>query len=281
MNKAQLKAFLDLRDGKKVSSSRFGTGGEAARVLEDLVQAGAVTGEFHRSRKSYCLVSQVLLDGVYGRYPELLSLEDALKLREGGEYSRHDRAVVFRNSKFGGATATILGFTLFCNRECRLCFEGCECVIPFGLGFHVRKGLFPILPDGSKVIVVENYFNLYDLGWLERLGFGGDLVFVACRCPSSKVLVEFLKQVGVGVEIIYFGDFDPSGVKIYKSQFKKHLGDRIRFFVPDGLEEKMNSFSSLYSKQVRSNDGKVELDECDALLRLMNELHGTLEQEYF
>ena len=102
-----------------------------------------------------------------------------------------------------------------------------------------------------------------------------------CRfpiCEEGKLWLEFIPN-----RILYFGDFDLAGIRIYETEFKRRLGDRISFIIPPDIEYRMKQAGnpSLYSKQV--NEGFANLKsfskELTNLISLIHHLQSTYEQE--
>ncbi len=84
---------------------------------------------------------------------------------------------------------------------------------------------------------------------------------------------------------LHFGDFDFEGIRIYLSSYKKPLGQRATFFVPDGIETALSARGNrtLYNEQTSREPRISDIGESGILelIRLMHRYKKALEQEKF
>jgi len=83
---------------------------------------------------------------------------------------------------------------------------------------------------------------------------------------------------------LYFGDFDFAGIGIYLNEYKKYLGEKSEFFVPENIEYLFDNYGNkeLYDNQ-KINFETKPIDEFE-LLKLIEIIHKYkkgLEQEIF
>lgn len=83
---------------------------------------------------------------------------------------------------------------------------------------------------------------------------------------------------------LHFGDFDLAGIGIFINEYKKHLGSRASFFIPNKIEEKIKS----YGNRERYNHQKINFDETAIkdkklinLLKIIHQERKGLDQEVF
>ncbi|MGE6221613.1 DUF7281 domain-containing protein [Nubsella zeaxanthinifaciens] len=154
---------------------------------------------------------------------------------------------------------------------------------------HPQAGTFQFIhsyenfiPDAGVVIVnVENAENFSCISLQKSLFEGMSPLFVS-RYPQnqSKDLLKWLQ--GIPNDYLHYGDFDFAGVNIYLNEYKRTLGSRAKFFIPDNLESLILSYGSrkLYDRQKPSFDiSEIEEDGIIGLIRLMHIYKKALEQE--
>jgi hypothetical protein len=98
----------------------------------------------------------------------------------------------------------------------------------------------------------------------------------------SKGLARWLSDISN--PYLHFGDFDPSGLQIYVSEYKNRIGPaRCRFFIPEGIEKLIQQYGSrqLYDRQLRhtQNLGAENHPEIKNLARIIHKYGKGLEQE--
>lgn len=80
---------------------------------------------------------------------------------------------------------------------------------------------------------------------------------------------------------LHFGDFDFAGIDIYLNEYKRFLGTRATFFVPENLESLLSRFGSkrLYDTQRVNNEEKIDETPLLQLIKLMHKFKKGLAQE--
>ena len=83
--------------------------------------------------------------------------------------------------------------------------------------------------------------------------------------------------------ILYFGDFDLAGIRIYETELKKRPGDRISFIIPDDLEERIRRSGNpeLYARQVNERFASTSSTsrELNRLIGMLHRMQSSYEQE--
>lgn len=276
--------LLRLRDGELVNAGEF-----SSERLKDLKQELERKGAVSFSRRGtvggrYMVPDRNRFIEACGQIDSTLSdLDAALRLARGDVSSRGEKVALFGNSKQEGADRTVRGFTLLADRKTEVSYLGEVFHIGPQAGLHVvdRKAL--ILPEGATVVIVENAECLYDLGWIPNVGLdtGAGPYVVLCRfpfCEEAKLWLE-----GLPNRILYFGDYDLAGIRIYESEFKRRLGDRVSFILPEDLEGRIRRSGNpeLYTRQVNEGFASVasQSGELTGLITLLHSLHSGYEQE--
>jgi hypothetical protein len=137
------------------------------------------------------------------------------------------------------------------------------------------------IPEENVTIVgIENPGNFRYIGKQKHLFKEIQPLFVR-RYPQnqSKDFIKWLKSIPN--KYLHFGDFDFAGIGIYLNEYKKYLGEKVLFFVPNNLEDLIKLNGNLYYDQ-KINFRMDNIDEV-SLLKLFQLIHTNkkgLEQEF-
>ena len=279
-----IRALVSLRDGDALNASAV-KGKQLESIISHLVSVSAVG--FSRSGKSrgaYSSLSRERFVEACSDYDPVLSdLENAMLLSLGEISSRAEKVAVFGDSKTGSTDRTVKGFTILADRTLTVSYLGKDFTIGPETGLHAVKRESLNLPSDATVVVVENSECFYDLRWMPNAGLDRkDGPYIIMNrfpvCENAKLFLE-----GIPNRILYFGDFDLAGINIYETEYKRRLGDRVRFIVPSDLEQRIRHSGnpSLYSRQLNANLSRTGSysGELDSLLSLLNALQSCYEQE--
>ncbi|HHH55360.1 MAG TPA: hypothetical protein ENK91_17010, partial [Bacteroidetes bacterium] len=82
---------------------------------------------------------------------------------------------------------------------------------------------------------------------------------------------------------LHYGDFDIAGIGIYLNEYKKHLGDKARFFIPKDIEETIkNGSRKRYDKQkINFKINEIEEKGLLKLIEIIKKEKKGLDQEYY
>lgn len=279
-----IRTLIRLRDGDAVNEGEFRSG-QMKKLLTVLNSQNALSFvRIGRSRGAYKAITPERFTAACVDYDRTLSdLEAALRLAENEISSRAEKVALFGNSKQDGADRTVKGFSILADRDLSVSYQKREYVLNPATGLHIIDRSALAIPRQVTVIVVENAECLYDLGWIPNVGLqpeNGPYV-ILCRfpiCEEAKLWLETIPN-----RILYFGDFDLAGIRIYETEFKRRLGDRISFVFPKDIESRIQRSGNpaLYSKQVNEGFANFKSDsgELSNLIVLIHHLHSTYEQE--
>jgi len=138
------------------------------------------------------------------------------------------------------------------------------------------------IPAGITVVGVENALNFRHIHRQARLFGDREILFVS-RYPQSQSK-DFIRWMqSVPNPYWHFGDLDYAGINIYLNEYKKHLGDQARFFVPPTIAEDLKHGSrERYDKQKPAFDPSA-LTEPDLirLVQLIEKEQKGLDQEFY
>lgn len=138
------------------------------------------------------------------------------------------------------------------------------------------------IPEKEVTIVgIENPENFRHIEKQQYLFQNIKPLFVS-RYPQnqSKDLIKWL--LSIPNNYLHFGDFDFAGIGIYLNEFKKYLGDKAGFFIPENIEGLIKSFGNKKCYDIQKINFKVNDIEEERLLELIEILHRNkkgLEQE--
>ena len=281
-----IRTLIRLRDGESVNDGEFRSG-QLKILLESLNGKNALSFvRIGRSRGAYKAVTKERLTIACREIdPVLTDLNATLRLVEKEVESRAEKVALFGNSKQDGEDRTVKGFTILADRDYSIRYQEREYVINPATGLHVIDRSALEIAEQATVVVVENAECLYDLRWIPNVGLQSEdgPYIILCRFPISEESKLWLESIPN--RILYFGDFDLAGIRIYQTEFKRRLGDKISFIVPKDLETRIQRSGNpgLYSKQV--NEGfanlKSESGELKELISLIHRMQNTYEQEGF
>ncbi len=246
-------------------------------LINDNIVAERITGRTRRSL--YLPHREALAAWLYNRFQinDLANYIEALK----EENTTRARAVdVANNSKLLGGR-TYKGFLLNSFAPVQGTLHGQPFIV------HPPEGTFQFVydyeayrPDSSVVIVgVENMESFRFVGRQATYFAAHSTLFVS-RYPQEQAhdLMKWLRSIPNNY--IHFGDFDFAGIGIYLNEYKKHLGERASFFIPDHLEVLLERHGNraLYDQQKApaTPAGEPALDQ---LVALLHKYKMGLEQE--
>lgn len=145
---------------------------------------------------------------------------------------------------------------------------------------------FVLHPDSpytltGKVATVENptAFSKF-----ERLGTNLPLAIYLRGCLSKRLLNWLQREVGSGLEIIHFGDYDPSGLREYLG-LRSLFGEQVQLYLPSNLSELFRRYSKRKLLEQRKSQAilqdlrKIKDSSVQAIVSLMDETNAGLEQE--
>ena len=140
-----------------------------------------------------------------------------------------------------------------------------------------------IIPEDVVIVGVENPENFRYIDKQKYLFEGIKPLFVS-RYPQNqnKDLIKWLQSIPN--HYLHFGDMDLAGIGIYQNEYKKYLGNKANYFVPDNTKEMLERYGNrkLYDNQKDNIDrSTINEPKLNYLISLMHELKKGLEQEIY
>ncbi|PQJ08906.1 hypothetical protein CJD36_021805 [Flavipsychrobacter stenotrophus] len=150
-----------------------------------------------------------------------------------------------------------------------------------------EPGTFQFIYDFEKLIpaadvVIVGIENAENFRWIEKQQhlFKGIKPLFISRYPQeqSRDVIKWL--LTIPNNYLHFGDLDFAGINIYMQEYKKHLGIRASFYVPDNIEALLEKYGNkgLYDRQKLNDISTVEQGILD-LIVLLHKYKKWLEQE--
>ena len=139
------------------------------------------------------------------------------------------------------------------------------------------------IPEDITVVGIENPENFRYIEKQKYLFENIKPLFVS-RYPQnqSKDLLKWLNSIVN--KYLHFGDFDFEGIGIYLYEYKKHLGEKANFFIPENIEKMISDYGNkkLYDKQrFRIDIQTVKEKNIIRLIEIIQKYKKGLEQEIF
>jgi hypothetical protein len=137
------------------------------------------------------------------------------------------------------------------------------------------------IPKDITIVGVENPENFRYIGKQKYLFKNIKPLFIS-RYPQNqnKDLLKWLQSISN--KYLHFGDFDFAGIGIYLNEYKKTLGEKADFFVPENLENYFSEYGNkkLYNKQkINFNIKSIKEDNLLKLIEIIHKYKKGLEQE--
>lgn len=276
MKKVSLKnaeLLLRLLNGEILNGSEA-----KSSLIENLIAEGILwrTGRVQKkiglqntdSLKSY-------LENKYG----ITELEVYIQLLQNESANRSDLVKVASDSKLI-KKRTFKGFLINHYQPIKAALNGEITILnPLPGSFRFIYDFDSFIPSEELTIIgVENAENFRFIENQRHLFTDIQPLFVS-RYPQSqhKDLIKWLQEIPN--PYLHFGDFDLEGINIFLNEYKKYLGEKARFFIPENIEELLQEHGnpSLYDRQsLRSDSLSPELKD---LICLIHYYRKGVEQE--
>ena len=211
------------------------------------------------------------------------NMEEYIATLEGEEQSRSANVAISGDSKLQ-SVRTFKGFLINTYDAIRADLSGNAIVVyPLPGSYTFIHDCENFIPDPVVTIVgIENPEN-FRLIEKQRYLFAHIQPLFVSRYPQSNDLIKWLSAIPN--KYLHFGDFDFAGINIYQNEFKKHLGERATFFLPENTELLLQKFGNrdLFNRQYNASQDYSSIAEknIQEVVRLMLKYKKALEQEVF
>lgn len=272
------KRLLQLKQGEVLTGSSM-----RHKIVEELVEEQLIYRQGRVQKKLSVIDTKALDLYLYNRFG-INDLEAYIAVSEDDEVSRAILTRASGDSKIK-AVRTFKGFLVNSYEPIPVLFKGEKIQI------HPVTGMFQFIYDfeifipAPEVLIVgvENAENFREIEKQSYLFKNHKVLFIS-RYPQSqnKDVITWLENISN--PYLHFGDFDLAGINIYWHEYKKHLGERAKFFIPPNLENKLAKFGNKNRYNLQDLTVNTEEIEQESLLKLIAWIHKYkkgLDQEFF
>lgn len=249
---SQVKALIALCDGEVVRRVAFK--GVLGRKLED---SGLIVVSKQGKSYLFTAISRVKMKAYVQRLLDVEDIREYLRLlqkKAAGENVSRSEASKGANGSKRLVDGVMRGFKVNVIGELALVYDGQSIILRAerGMCVEVQDWRKIRVADNVTVVGVENYetfMYIKDYAYLFK-GVGSCLfVFRDTVTPGAYERVkDFL--LGILNPYLHFGDLDLGGVNIYLNEYRRFLGERASFLIPDGYEEMLrHGDNALYIEQ--------------------------------
>lgn len=251
------------------------------QVVTELIEEGIVLKRISGRTKMMLYVPDAVAmnNWLYNKYG-INDLEQYIQTLGKEDASRADLVNAANNTKL----KSIRSFKGFMVNSC----EPVNCMLN-GDAFvvHPPDGSFQFIydfedfvpPKEAVMIGIENAENFRNINRQRHLFPYKDILFI-CRYPQEQARDMLRWLLSIPNNYVHFGDFDFAGINIYEQEYRKHLGDRAAFFVPENIEELLQRYGNtkLYDIQELQQVSTTE-ESVSRLIALLHKYKKGLEQE--
>ena len=269
-----------LRKGEKVPASKI-----RHSLINEMLDNGILKKQIQGRSKAliYCLEQQPMNDFLHNHYG-ISDLQNYIKALNNTEITRADLVEVSANSK-QKTVRTFKGFLVYCYASIHVHINSKAMVL------NPTEGTFQFIydfesftiPKDITIIGIENPESFRYIEKQKTLFESVKPLFV-CRYPQSqsKDLLKWLQAIPNNY--LHFGDFDFAGIGIYLHEYKKYLGGKAQFLIPENIEYLLDNYGNrkLYDSQKINYDLQaMQEDNLKNLIELLHKYKKGLEQEIF
>lgn len=265
-------------DGEEVQSSKL-----KQPIAFKMVEDGAIQyRNISKSKRMYFIKNTENLNNYLRTEFGIDNLNQYLEQINKPNLTRSEAIEISSNSKVKNIR-TFKGFLVNCYQPINATINNIPTVI------NPTEGTFTfiydfetfIIPKNITIIGIENPENFRYINKQVRLFKNITPLFVS-RYPQNKDLIKWIKNTSNNY--LHFGDFDFEGINIFLNEYKKHIGNKAEFFIPDEIEkmirEKGNS--NIYNTQIYREPTLNEISDKGLidLIKIIHKYKRGLEQEY-
>ena len=252
-------------------------------VIEDLIAENIVQRNGRVQKKLSVSNKKSLAIYLHNRF-SINNLQTYIEILKKDDFSRTDLIEISGNSKLK-KVRTFKGFLVNCYEPIQAKINKKEIVINPNAGtftFIYDFENFEITAD-ITIVGIENPENFRFIEKQKYMFENIKLLFVS-RYPQnqSKDLLKWLESMPN--KYLYFGDFDFAGIGIYLNEYKKYLGEKSEFFVPENIEYLFDNYGNkelYYNQKINFETKSIDEFELLKLIEIIHKYKKGLEQEIF
>ena len=262
---------------------RFHSAKSKDSIVAAMLENGILKKQFQgRSKALVYLTNRDGLSAYLKNHFGIDSLENYVEALQRADLSRADAIDIASNSKVK-SIRTFKGFLVNC-------FEPVDCILnKRQITVEPQEGTFTLIYDyeyfspSEKITIVgiENPENFRHIRKQKKLFENIQPLFVS-RYPQNKDFVRWL--LTIPNNYLHFGDFDFAGLNIYFNEYKKHLKEKAKFFLPLEIEELLSTKGNRdnYNNQtIQFDKNEIKEENVHALLMIIEKYKKGFEQEIY
>lgn len=272
------KALTQLINGETIADSSA-----KSRLIDNLVFENIIFRK-GKHRKSLELISETDLRIYLANQLQINNLSNYILALENHNSTRAEFVKITRDSK-NSKERSFKGFLVNCYNPILAELKNQTITINPTRGsfiFIYDYETFKI-PKDVTVIGVENAKNFSQIQEQKYLFEGLNPLFVS-RYPQNqnKDFIKWMKSIPNNY--LHFGDFDIAGIGIYLNEYKKHLSQKARFFIPENIKNvlRKNGNRERFNKQkINFKIEAIQEPRILDLIKIINMEKKGLDQEYY
>ena len=250
-------------------------------VIEEMIAEGIIERKGRIQKTLSVLNANALILYLQNKY-SINDLEQYISMIQKENLSRAEAIEISGNSKLK-IIRTFKGFLVNCYIPIQATINGKPITL------NPAEGIFQFIYDFERFIISQNIMivgieNPENFRYIEKQKYlfkNINPLFVS-RYPQNqnKDFIKWLQSIPN--KYLHFGDFDFSGIGIYLNEYKKTLGEKADFFVPENLENYILEYGNkkLYNKQkINFNIKSIKEDNLLKLIEIIHKYKKGLEQE--
>lgn len=253
-----------LRSGEKIPASKMKHG-----IVNEMLDNGILKKQIRgRSKSLIYLPEKQALDIFLQNHYGVSDLQNYIEALTDKELTRAVAIAASSDSKLK-KIRTFKGFLVNCYSPIQVKINGKETII------NPSEGAFQFIydfehfeiPQEITVVGIENPENFRYIDKQKYLFEHIKPLFVS-RYPQtqSKDLIKWIQSIPN--LYLHFGDFDFAGIGIYLNEYKKYLGNKATFFVPENIEQMLKK----YGNRMLYNNQKINFDTGIITEKVLKEL---------
>lgn len=268
--------LLFLQNGEKIPFSKM-----KHAAIDAMLDNGILKKQIQgRSKALIYLDNKNSLTAYLQNHFGIEDLETYIAFAKKEDISRAEAIKISSNSKLK-SIRTFKGFLInsYESIECKLNNQP-SIIQPAEGTFTFIYDYENFIPPADVTIVgIENPENFRHIQNQQKLFKNIRPLFVS-RYPQNKDLIKWL--ISIPNHYLHFGDFDFAGLNIYWNEYKKHLHERAKFFLPSRIEELISKNGNRYNydnQTLQINTKAIDEKNVLTLIALIEKYKKGLEQE--
>ena len=250
-------------------------------IIEEMVSEGVLERK-GRVHKTLSVFSQKALLTYLQNKHSINNLEKYLSTSLQRDTTRSEAIKVSGHSKLK-KVRTFKGFLIHSYSPIHALIHGTPVTMEptDGIFYFVSDFDHFAVSQDMTIVGIENAENYRFIAMQKELFSNINPIFIS-RYPQNqnKDVLKWLQSIPN--RYLHFGDFDWAGIGIYLNEYKKHLGDKATFFVPENMEQLLATYGNrqLYDNQIINfNLEEIREDRLLLLITLIHQYKKGLEQE--